>query len=301
VLVVASWSSVICAFVLFASEPWDRQFGRPFNGPSIGWLVEAIQSLLTIVLGVTLMRTRFIGEFRDIWAGDGWFHVRPTIRQAARLLWIIAVLVGIWTLIWHHYVAGPLFLSDAQQTTLEIARRNYLIYLPYSFINFIVIDTALLAVSVYGVATTYYYLNAERYKLRNRKNSRIDGFEQYRDSCEKSLRRYLDLFAAMTLVCLYQYFLGHRTLSSNARQFFWEAAGLISLSVIAFVFVGSLYQTEYDVTCDDDERATEEWKDKNSPKTFFKSLGSRSASGWILTSILIIPVSEALKAWLKSS
>ena len=184
-----------------------------------------------------------------------------------RIMGLVVVIIGVGLLIYHHLYSGPAELA-AKSNNLSMPKQldradyfatyqlPYLLYLPYSFVQHIVIAPFVFFVILYAAIEDLMRLNRLRQTLHVRfertekANCKMEGdrcvtiernFERFCLNFIDAVGRYSEFAMFLALFFSFEYWFGQYTLQSiNARIYVWGILAIIA-SIIIVIFLGFAY------------------------------------------------------------
>lgn len=323
IVIAGSWLSLIFAYGVYNTGPWDIRYGmcEPTWRPGIGWLIEGARSLILVLLWVYVLDVRFQKQTKDLFSlrWDSWKQGRLV---AVRLVFLTLAAYFFYDQLTHHLTRGP---DDLIEWTKEMSndkavvgrefkvlleepgklkhdiRINYLAYLPYSLINYLIIAASFISVSLLGAFDDYNNLLANHRQLsRDIKTGGdvpiLTSFNSFRNICQRTNARYIDVLASLSLAVHFDYWIGKHTLSSGALVSLIVAFVLVGTAVVHIFIISTFYQSGYDLTkpAVGDSLATGGFRNKYNVLTFLRESFTENVGGVILLFLIAIPLSRLL-------
>jgi hypothetical protein len=309
-LVVTSWLSLVGAYLSPLTTPaWSAWFGQSMGGAYPAWTgfaVEAARSLIFISLTALAIGYKFNTEIRTFFNLRHWSWKTTLFR----VLYIIVALIFGYTEVRRMTGPAPARLAawaskhGIRSAGWKAERKPYLIYIPYSLINYIPVATTLIVIPFFAVALDRIDLKNDRKKLdeglvrvcsgkppANEVKRGIDGvFASYRATCASRCARYLDILAVLTLAIQFETLIGKSTLTPEGYYMMELAWFVVGAAGIWFIVVCFLYQGGYEFTQGvraNSDVADPTWSNANAVMEFMKSVVSSSVSGVIVLTLLL--------------
>jgi hypothetical protein len=262
-LSVISTVSLLASYVWGTSDPWIQTFGDR------GWTIEMARGMLLIVGIIYLIGTKFSREAAEVFAfrspSNDPYEIFNLFRWFVRVFsFAIAIL-----LLDHHLWTGPEELKSLVESTGSDwlnYRLPYLLYLPYSTINF-ALTVWLFAGGSYAAIEDLLDLRSQSLNLKNKlelineenvKDDRacqyiLDAFKIYCYDVIYLAKRYTSLFSGLATAILFETIasrsvFGQDTLSESAKAWFWVGAIVVAIVLLIIFWGFSHYETVFQQT-----------------------------------------------------
>ena len=244
--------SLLAAYILADSPPWIKEF--TYNGH----VTEFLRSCILYFL-FSLVCSYFRSEAMELYSLS---PSRPSMSRilSTRLSLTIGYIICIGLLIQYHLQIAPSVLAEAwggdpplnSEAGYALYKLPYLYYLPYSFINFIVVGISTVIISIYAIykdviklSKVKKYFNQELQKVRTfiRRESgtalfknvyihKVEReFERFSQKLSDTLDRYTFLFLVCTVGLAFEVLYGKNTLAEIALD--WITGAYFFLFVVA--------------------------------------------------------------------
>jgi hypothetical protein len=230
VLLVVSALSLLCSYHWFSSEPWQKEFGGNGNGA----IIEFSRSVLFAIGAIYLLGVVWREEARELVRGS-----RRSIKRWQRGIVIVGISIFITSLIYHSLI-GPFNLQRDYPNYTEFFKDfwlPYLVYLPYTIINYNIFALAWVSISLYGavqdlkqnLARTNYlqerftqiqdYFEDKLFDTSFVGNMVWQEFQQFSLNFMSMISRYTILFLCIGIIVLFESNWGLKTLADVAKQY----------------------------------------------------------------------------------
>ncbi|WP_254564881.1 CHAT domain-containing protein [Oscillatoria sp. HE19RPO] len=252
--------SLLSSYVWVNSQPWIASFGER------GWIIELAQSMILIVGIIYLIASKFSQETREF------FSFRQTLPDPLGIFSLFRVFIALFSLavagllLEHHLWTGPNTLYGKYQ--LEFPKTDifssyylpYLLYLPYSTINFglavwifagagyaAIKDLLLLRSQSLNIKYQIESLGKSLMKNEAMGEHIIEIFQKYCYDLIYLIKRYTSLFSGLATVVLFQtsihkFYTGQNILSEAAKAWFW--IGVIVVAIVLMIIFWGFYHYE---------------------------------------------------------
>lgn len=257
---VVSSSSVIAAYTMSYSSEWREAFGQ------FGWVIELIRGGLVALGSAAILMQVFPGEGYQFFR----FHGRKSqTLTLIRLVAISFVVLGTTYMAWHHFHLGPYYLSNPlvsieepidlnglvnpgisshESRYFQIYKIPYLLYFPYSFVNFICLGVPAISVSLYAsIKNLSSVSRSKKSLLIEFKNIDTSSNQNTKEVCRQFelfcinfidiIGKYSVLFLIMAVMVIFEYRLGYSTQSLLGKVWTWIGYTLASSALLA-IFIG---------------------------------------------------------------
>jgi hypothetical protein len=268
-LSVISTLSLLGSYVVVKSQPWVETYGHQ------GWIIELARSMMLIVGIIYLIATKFSSETAEF------FAFRRPRKDPSGILSLFRVFVVLFSLaiagllLDHHLWTGPNELKSS--TTVATNATNatndfltyhlpYLLYLPYSTINF-GLAIWIFASGSYAAIKDLLQLRSQSLNIKHQIESIgkkpikdetmaehiIDIFQKYCYDLIHIIKRYTSLFSGLATVILFEtsaskFSGGKDTLSAAAEAWFWAGVIVVAIVLLIIFWGFSHYETVFQET-----------------------------------------------------
>lgn len=312
-----SWLSLFLAYGPYSTPAWLSRFGQCDN-PSwherTGALIEGGRSLLLLLMSFYILEVRFQDETTAFLGICHRWKQRSLL--VCRFLFVIALIYVAQDQIRHHIYDGPLFLRDhayehgIRASADNVALRNYLTYLPYSLVNYLVVVAPLFSIPLYAFTIDFQRIwhackmVEETREPQDPKDLAVCNFRLFRRICEKVLNRYLDVLAVLTLAVHYDYWLGYCTLTDEGINSMFLGCVLVGSAAAFIIIISSVYQRGYGDIVDrlsTAEHGDSKFRRENNLLTWLIACLRDNIAGVILLGLVIVPLAHFVQAMVKAA
>jgi hypothetical protein len=293
------WKIIWIAFVLFiiciislafsyhfsSSRAWQDRFNLPWAD---GLIIEAARSIIYLACTSYLISVVFQTESLEVLGLSRTLSNYSRIVYLIRIFIIAVTILNVTVLVDYHLHSGPEGLANDPENTLkdevtlkdtkgfEVYKLPYLCYLPYSFVNFIIVAGLTISVSLYAAVKDLVSLNDCRRALKrelkkfveqspnSRRNQKYckEIEREFKRFCEDfidKIGRYTNLFLCLAIVVSFEHSIGKHNLMPEA-QALTGLGYLIFASVFLLILFGFLHydnafreaaRSLFDIRCDD--------------------------------------------------
>lgn len=289
-LLSVSLLSLLLSYIFFSSDPWKTEF------QNYGWIIESSRSIIWVSSGYYLLATVFKDESVEIskYITDKRKHSRKnrTLVNFIRTFGLIFEITVLYLLVTQHIVWGPKTLLEIHPIPIQIIdqdkyyfsqyRLPYLLYLPYSLINHIIIGVPLCIVGTFASIKDLIRIRERKnnlqaifgrdkiYRINTRKHKCLNN-NSY--SCQKIVQefhgfgfdfidivgRYSSLVLVVSVIFSFEYWIGRITLSDLGWKFALIGYSLstfaLFLVILAFSFYSNVFsectRRLFEIGCDD--------------------------------------------------
>lgn len=252
--------SLLSCYHWFSSIPWQREFGAD------GAIIEFSRSII-LATGTVC----FIGM---VWQKEALELLKDSqlpIKQWRRGIMMVGIVV-LFLSLYYHAIAAPLHLKEIaiakhypnQYGDFRAYFLPYLLYLPYTLINYNVLALGWVAVSLYG-AIKDLSKNLLRTQHLQEKLTDIESYFQYKSFIERNqiedmvereftkfsinfitmVSRYTILFLSIAIIVFFEYNWGLKTLSDTAQQLMIFTYVINAFALIMVLWGFSHYHTAF--------------------------------------------------------
>jgi hypothetical protein len=306
VALAMSLASAFTAYHVPTGEVWRIAFGKD------AWKIEFARTILLFVGSVYLLFTAFDKQRLE-------FH-RPIERKfdllnTCRILLFVITFLGIFVLLWHHYYGGPEGLSKNisgnlpknPQTSINLGESGYfenyqlpyLIYFPYSFINFLIFGLPAVIVGAYASIKNILIIRDYNKKLIDTLNTMSEnakpediklGFVRFCLNFINIMGEYSGLFLTLTVLLVFEDRYGKYTQSQAGLFWTWTAYFLISASLLC-IFSGFTYYSDGFKRCSqyllEKKVDPNDFQNENGVAKIFSQILNRHLSLYLTCAVLI--------------
>lgn len=292
---------------LCGGRAWNGHFGRLEDptGMPVGYWIELARLILIVGLSAFVLGDGFSDELQQL------FRLRSSRSEspgrkvkawviAFRCFFVVLVLVLAitkssevfnlsengapaqliqWAFDPQHEIYDRDEIAEIEQIWREV-QRAYILYTPYAQVIYAVFLPLMITVPLFAVITSdVRYLSSTRHLS-------IGRFAEFRNECYRRAMRYLNLYAAVSIVLL---FLQWDPVLTD-REHEWVRAMAYSLSVVAAIFFVYVWMIYHDYwyrasSSMEDEEAGRKFATANAPLDFFKSMFKQPLPGLAIASL----------------
>lgn len=314
-----SWTSLFLAYGPAGTPTWLFRYGQCANAnwpQQTGALIEGGRSLLLLLMLFYLVEIRFQSEAGSFFSYRVEWNRRSML--ICRLLFAITLVYFAQDQTRHHLHGGPEDLNNYFDDNLEkhgiasfdlaSARRNYIAYLPYSLVNYLIVVSPVFLVPLYAFTVDFQRLwNASRDveksgQCEDAVNTIVPSFRSLRRVCETMLNRYIDVLAVLSLVVHYDYWIGSMTLSTAAKLAMIVGCVLVGSAAVFVIIISKVYQRSYDFVLDALASTSDEdfeFRRRNNVLTWLRLSLQGSVGGLMFLGLAIIPIYIAVGEMVK--
>ncbi|MBD1929940.1 AAA-like domain-containing protein [Trichocoleus sp. FACHB-90] len=305
VSLTVSIASILLSYGVFSSSfsaAWRQEFntGLTVGGWVIsGWVIELIRSGIITAGAISLMGIVFRDETQKFMQLRGHSASESKFLKWSRGIMLFLVVAGGFLLCKHHFQVGPDELASkhpafpSQVNVFKEYRLPYLLYIPYSFVNFFIIGIITFSVSFYATSINLLKIRTLSQKiLLSLQIINTDNKTEEENICVL-IKRHFNLFSLnllgiigkysalilfITTIVSFEYWIGQVTLSRFGKLWTWVGYGLVSF-VLFVIFTGiSFYGNTlqatirrlYEMKCQDDDITN--FENKNTPIQLIKRI-----------------------------
>ena len=286
--IVISTVSILLSYGVFSSnfsEAWRQEFNIGLTvGDWVisGWVIELIRSGIITAGAISLMGIVFRDETQQFMQFPGHSASDSKFLKWSRGIMLFLIVAGVFLLWKHHFHIGPDELASkhpafiTQLNAFKEYQLPYLLYIPYSFVNFFIIGIITFSVSFYATS-----INLLKIKILSQKillslqtitnDNKIEeentcvlikrNFNLFSINLVETIGKYSALLLFITTIVSFEYWIGQVTLSRFGKLWTWVGYGLVSF-VLFVIFTGiSFYGNTlqatirrlYEMKCQDDD------------------------------------------------
>jgi hypothetical protein len=253
--------SLIASYIWCGSSPWQQKFT-----PN-GWIIEFLRSGI-LLFELSVIYLIFKKEALELCG----FIPSNTRRKSLKLIRqfiVTSVIAFTMLLTYYHLNLAPYNLARSQngisaiesEQGFKLYKLPYLLYLPYSFINFIVVGGSAISIGLYSSLkdlkelfdykkmlnkklaeiSTFISTGSGQVLSKNNLCQKIErNFEEFCRNFIDKIGRYTFLFLVFAFGVSYEVLIGRVTLSDIALL--WLSIGYLLLAtVVGAIFLGYLY------------------------------------------------------------
>ncbi|NEQ11445.1 MAG: hypothetical protein F6K37_37820, partial [Moorea sp. SIO4E2] len=209
-------------------EPWQKEFGED------GAIIEFFRSILFAIGAIYLLGIVWREEARELVRGS-----RLSIKRWQRGIVVVGISIFITSFI-YHLLIGPLTLQREYPHYNELFSNfwsPYILYLPYTIINYNIFALAWVFISLYGAVQDLKQNLARTIFLQERltqiqnyfENKPLNTsfvedmvqreFKQFSLKFISTISRYTVLFLCIGIIVLFEHNWGLKTLSDAAQRY----------------------------------------------------------------------------------
>jgi hypothetical protein len=285
--------SVIFSYNLFSSRDWQEKFGY------FGWIIEITRSILISIGTILIIGNVFSVEAEEFLSTR---YPSSKLLKILRFVFITSAISGTIYISYYHYSIAPSELSLGKSDSFFLRfQKPYLWYLPYSFINNIVLGLPTFFVGLYASLNKMNELNKNKLIMMNelklvtgnddlKKVGRL--FEEFCLKFIESIGQYSSLYLILIIIFIFEKNIGMKTLSNLGKVWTLIDYSLIGISLF-LIFLGfSFYEKAFQ---EFSRRLFEigfdigEFEDKNTSRKILLRILNRHLGLWI--AYLLIPIS----------
>jgi hypothetical protein len=268
VMVVAvslSLISLLLSYVFYPGVAWQHEFGllhyydkvpayvpRQIIGLPSGFIIEFLRAVLIVGIGGFLLTQVYYTELTEVIRAVRWRQATPALRFIVCLI-LVTTLGTIPLIVYHHLVWGP---DDLRQHYLAHAgvadslayHRPYLLYLPYSIVNYVLVGIPVFAIGLFAVSRDTASTKQEHDQLIKAISDAPscdaigiifrDYFNGYSDRCE----RYAAFSLCLAIVVTYEHYIGSLALTETATRWAWIGWFVVGIYFLAILLIALYYE-----------------------------------------------------------
>jgi len=270
-LFAISTGSLVLSYLVWPGRAWHNEFGllyyyatvptyipREILGVPGGFVVELIRGALIVWIAGWLLGHIYLDESRLLL---GAARGRVSDRTVRITLGVVAVTVAfaLTMIIRHHMRSGP---DDLMRHYLrhgaiehgeewELLRRPYLLYLPYSIVNYVLIGIPVFAIGLYAVSSDTRVTKRDHDALVQGIASAPDCsaidkiFRDYFNGSLDRCERYAWFSLCLAIVVAYEHHVGSYALTETATLWAWVGWIVVSVYFLTVLGIALFYENGF--------------------------------------------------------